>query len=218
MSSDPILDFSAESAVASGDAPLVRARMLCQLCRYSEAHQLLSELIETQPRSAEAWALVARIKLGQSEPLAALHAARAAISIAPGDEWAARLESAALIALERHDEAVRAAENAVRLAPLDWRSQAQLAEALTPIRQRSEEAAAAARRAVELAPDEARSHIAAGNVAAADGRRRDAAKEFVRALALDPQNVTAHASLERIRQEPPKRVRLPRLSLGLRRA
>jgi tetratricopeptide (TPR) repeat protein len=218
MSSDPILEHSGRSAGPEGDAdqPLERASTLCQLCRYTEAQTVLSEMIAVEPRNADAWSLMARAQLGQEQPLAALHAARAAISITPTDDWAVRLASAALGELGRHDEAVEAAEEAVRLAPRDWRAQAQLAEALTPTKPRLGEATAAAGRALELAPEEARSHIAVGLVAEADGRPRDAAKAFVRALALDPRNGAAHSNLERVRQSPRKRFRLlPRLSLRI---
>jgi Flp pilus assembly protein TadD len=102
----------------------------------------------------------------------------------------------------------------VRLTPRGWRAQAQLAEALTPIKPRLDEATAAAGRALDLAPGEARSHIAVGLVAEADGRRGDAAKAFVRALALDPQNGAAHANLERMRQGPHERFRLLSRMLG----
>jgi len=114
--------------------------------------------------------------------------------------------------LGRHDEAAEAAATAVRLAPHDWRTQVQLAEALTPIKQRLDEAGAAAHRALELAPHESRPHIAAGLVAEANGRRGDAAKAFVRALAIDPHDGAAHANLERVRRGKGKRLRfLPRL-------
>jgi tetratricopeptide (TPR) repeat protein len=219
MSADPILDQSAGGPVRpedDADQPLARASTLCELCRYAEAQAVLSEAIASQPRNAEAWSLMARVQLGQEQPLAALHAARAAISIAPTHDWPVRLESAALGGLGRHEEAADAAATAVRLAPQDWRSQAQLAEALTPIKQRLNDAGAAAGRAQELAPQEARPHIAAGLVAEADGRRGDAAKAFVRALALDPQNGAAHANLERLRGGKGSRKRfLPRLPLRI---
>jgi tetratricopeptide (TPR) repeat protein len=222
MSSDPILDHPGSGAgtawlARNGGDPLSRAGTLCELCRYTEAQSLLSEVIAVEPRNVDAWSLMARVQLGQEQPLAALHAARAAISIAPAQEWPARLESAALGGLGRHDEAAEAAEKAVKLAPRDWRSQAQLAEALAPIKPRLQEAVAAAQRALELAPEEARSHIAVALVAEADDRPGDAAKSLVSALAIDPQNGAAHANLERMRQGKGegkvKRVRLlPRLS------
>jgi tetratricopeptide (TPR) repeat protein len=175
----------------------------------------LSEVIAVEPRNVDAWSLMARVQLGQEQPLAALHAARAAISIGPAHEWPVRLASAALGGLGRHDEAAEAAEESVRLAPRDWRAQAQLADALTPLKPRLGDAAEAAGKALELAPQEARSHIAVGLVAEADGRQGDAAKAFVRALALDPTNGAAHANLERVRQVKRKRFRrLPRLSRG----
>jgi len=216
MSSDPILEQSTGAAGLDGGGgqPLERASTLCQLCRYTDAQTVLSEVIAGEPRNVDAWSLMARVQLGQEQPLAALHAARAAISIAPAHEWPVRLASAALGELGRHDEAAEAAEAAVRLAPRGWRAQAQLAEALTPITPRLDEATAAAGRALDLAPGEARSHIAVGLVAEADGRRGDAAKAFVRALALDPQNGAAHANLERMRQGPHERFRLLSRMLG----
>jgi tetratricopeptide (TPR) repeat protein len=215
MSADPILDQSATGPARpadEGDQPLERAGTLCELCRYAEAQAVLSEVISLEPRNADAWSLMARAQLGQDQPLAALHAARAAISIAPAHDWPVRLESAALGGLGRHDEAAEAAATAVRLAPHDWRAQVQLAEALTPIKQRLDEAGAAAHRALELAPHESRPHIAAGLVAEANGRRGDAAKAFVRALAIDPHDGAAHANLERVRRGKANRLRfLPRL-------
>jgi len=180
-------------------ASLQRAQNLCELCRFPDAASELSEIIAGDPRNAHAWCLMARAQLGQDRPRAALQAARAAGSLASDQEWPRRLESMALIHLGRDDEAAEAAQHAVHLAPQRWYVHAQLAHALTHLGPRLEDARVAADRGVELGPHEAGAHIAAGAVAAADGRRLDALAAFSMALTLDPQNSVAHNELAKLR-------------------
>jgi tetratricopeptide (TPR) repeat protein len=180
-------------------APLERAQHLCELYRFPDAATLLSEIIAGEPRHAHAWCLMARAQLGQDRPRAALQAARAAGSLAPDQEWPRRLESMALVHLERDDEAADAAEHAVRLAPDRWYGHAQLAHALSHLKRRLDDARAAADQSLILGPHEAGAHIASGAVAAADGRRADAIVAFTSALDIDPQNSVAHAELAVLR-------------------
>jgi tetratricopeptide (TPR) repeat protein len=179
-------------------SPLERARVLCELRRFGEAVTLASEAIAADPRDTNAWCLMAEAQLGQDQPRAALQAALAAAAQAPTEPQPQRLASIALAKLDRPDEALLAAELAVKLGPTAWEPHVQLAEALSGVEGRLDEAQHAADRAVELGPSEARTHLAAGAVAAAAGRKPEAADSFREALRIDPNNSRAYNALARL--------------------
>jgi tetratricopeptide (TPR) repeat protein len=173
-------------------ATLERLDLLCDLERWPEASVLLGRLLSSDPENDTAWCLLARcrIGLGQWEP--ALKAAYQAAALAPETEWPHRLASFAASSVGRHDEAVHAAREAVRLEPDLWQTHARLAGAAGQHPQGKHEAAAAAARALALAPDEAQVQLIYGSVAASQGRRDVAERAFRAALELDPQNSSAH--------------------------
>jgi tetratricopeptide (TPR) repeat protein len=183
---------------------LQRTSALCEHRRFPEAIALASSIITRDPQNPHAWCLMAQAQLGHGKNTAALQAARAAVSLAPERDWPQRLSSLALTRLGRHDQAARAAERAVRLAPDNAQAYALLAHAHVRVGERPLDAQLAAKRAVELGPTEVEPHIAAGAVAAAAGRRDDAADAFNRALAIDPQNSEARHQLARL--DPRERV------------
>jgi tetratricopeptide (TPR) repeat protein len=208
---------------SESSSPIERARVLCELRRFGEAVTLASEAIAADPRDANAWCVMAEAQLGQDQPRAALQAALAAAAQAPGEPQSQRLASIALAKLDRPEEALLAAQRAVKLGPGAWEPHVQLAEALTGIDGRLEEAQQAADRAVELAPSEARAHLAAGAVAAAAGRKTEAADSFRGALRIDPNNSRAYNELARlnlgtVRLRPPNPARVADAAAGIAQA
>jgi Flp pilus assembly protein TadD len=179
-------------------ADLQRAAVLCDLGRYAEAATMLGSIIAGSPESPRAWCLLSQAELGLGNDDAALRAALAAIPFAPDAEWPHRLASIALTGLERPEEAVWRAREAVRLEPHEWRVHAHLAGTLAKRGGDLEDARAAADRAVELAPNAVETHIAAGAVAAAAGRRPEAQAAYKRALSIDPEHSGAHNELARL--------------------
>ena len=175
-----------------------RARALFELGRYADAIPILKRVIAAQPENAGAWTQLAYAEFETGEREGALGCARTAISLAPENEWPYRVASAALRALGRSEEAADAARQAVRLAPHQYNGYVQLALAHARIPKHEQDAEAAALKATELGPGVAITHLTAGIVAAAAKRREDAAAAFHRALAIDPQNATAHNELARL--------------------
>jgi tetratricopeptide (TPR) repeat protein len=171
---------------------LDRVQVLCDLERFIDAEQLINGVLLHEPENHRAWCLLAQCRLGRQEPEAAQDAARRAAALAPDHEWPHRLFSIAATALGQHDDAVRAAGEAVRLQPGLWQTHARLACAADRHPGAQVEAAAAADRALMLAPDQPQVHLIYGTVAAGQGRRDVAEQAYRTALALDPQNSTAH--------------------------
>lgn len=179
----------------SAGPPLERAQTLCDLARFTDAVGVVSQAVTQNPRDPTAWCVMARAQLGAARPKAALHAARAAISLETKIALAHRLASSALSDLGRHEEAVTEAEEATRCAPTAWQGYARLAHCLAGFRDRLPEAQAAADKALSFMPDDPGPHMAVGAVALAAGRRDDAKAAFCAALAIDPQCGDAHSKL-----------------------
>jgi tetratricopeptide (TPR) repeat protein len=185
---------------AVGDTPprpslTERAQTLCDLGRFPDAAAAAGQAIAQDPRSTDAWCLMAQAQLGQDRAAAALVAAQAACRLRPEAEASHRLVSLALGALGRAEEAAAAATEATQWAPNSWRAHVRLAHCLAAIRDRLPDARRAAQRALELEPDEAGPHLAVGRVALAAGQRTEATSAFCAALGVDPQCAEAHSEL-----------------------
>jgi tetratricopeptide (TPR) repeat protein len=213
----------------SAGPPLERAQTLCDLARFADAVGVVSQAVTQNPRDPTAWCVMARAQLGAARPKAALHAARAAISLDPSIALPHRLASSALSELGRDQEAVTEAEEATRCAPTAWQGYARLAHCLAIFRDRLPEAQAAADKALSFMPDDDPGpHLAAGAVALAAGSRDDAKAAFCAALAIDPQCGDAHSKLAALQPGEGRaawrgltirpRVHLPALSLRRRRS
>jgi tetratricopeptide (TPR) repeat protein len=184
-----------------------RLELLCELGRWADALPLLRRLLASDPENDAAWCMLAQCHLGLGQADQALAAAHRAAAAAPDAEWPHRLASFAATKLRRHDEAVLAAREAVRLEPGLWQTHARLAGAAgfhpessrlrtrrrnTGREQDPNEAMRAAERALALAPNEPQVQLIYGSVSAAQGRSAVAERAYRMALELDPQNSGAH--------------------------
>jgi tetratricopeptide (TPR) repeat protein len=187
------------------DAVLVRAAQLTADGRPRAAIELLRPVLVVHPEHSSAWCRLSVAYLDAGDVTQSLDAAKRAIVLGERS-WAHRLASLALIELDRFDEAVASAREAVKREPLDWRCHVTLAESLAP--KSPKDAVAAARRAVDLAPREARPLEVLGDVAARAADTQLARRSYQDALRLDPGNEHIAASLGRLGaapQKPPKR-------------
>jgi len=165
--------------------------------------------LESSARASEA----ARRALSLDETLAEAHASLASVlyrydwnweeaerhfkraielkpDYAPAHQW----YSAMLIALGRFDEAHAEVQRAHELEPFSLTISSDLGRHLYYAR-RYEEALAAHRRTLETDRNFARAHIETASVLAQTGRASEAVEEFRRALAPDPENVSALSGL-----------------------
>lgn len=175
-----------------------RAEALIELRRFDEAMAVLARAVSIDADAPRGWCLMAQTQLGLGDPEAALQSAGRAVALAPDLEWVHRLASLAFSRLGRHDEAVAAAREAVRLDPGSWRGLARLAQALIPATPDRREARMTAERARDLAPLVPDTHIAVGFVEAAAGNRKVALAAYHKALEIDPDNTVAHNEIARL--------------------
>lgn len=173
------------------DDCLQRAESLMDLHRPQEAADVLEGGLSTDPDEPVALAMLAaaRLELDQAGP--ALAAAERATASAPDFEWAHRLRSVALADLSRHDEAVHAAVQAIRVAPELWQPHVQYALTAVRFPTLSHDALEAARRSVQIAPHRADPHFAVGVVADRLRRHEESEAAYRRALAIDPTHAGA---------------------------
>lgn len=172
---------------------------LLELRRYEEAADRASRALAESP---DDHALLCRLSLAQlnlNDLGQALLSAQSAMAAAPNAEWPHRLASIIRRRSGQFREAVEEARLAVALAPLAWQGHLCLAQALLSETPDRSEALAEARRSVQLEPDRAEVHVVLGQVEAASGNSKAAENSFHDALAIDPQNPTAHNELARLR-------------------
>src|SRR5690349_21180505 len=116
----------ADSAI---DSAFVRAERLADEGRLPAAIAVLTAALETCPDHAAGWCRLSAAYLEVEAPGEALTAAKRAMTLGE-PAWANRLASLALVELDRFEEAVVAAGEAVRRAPDDWRGLVTMSEAL----------------------------------------------------------------------------------------
>lgn len=195
-----------------------QAEQLCGERRFREALGVLNRVVLADPRNPVAWQLVAGAHMGRGEYAEALTAAQAAGQYSCDSE-PLRLACAALVALDRFEEAAELAAQAVRREPHDWRNHVEQARTLAKMPGRMAEARSAARAAVNMAPHKVTPHLVAGQVELAAGDVEAAARAFRQVFTIDPANPAAYNELARLhlhgrpaRPEPPAgRWPLPRL-------
>jgi tetratricopeptide (TPR) repeat protein len=173
---------------------LSRIDALIDLGRYDEAVTALRRLLATDGAAAadaDAWCRLSLANLRLDRDADALDAAGRAAALTPDNDWPHRLASHALESLGRHDEAVRAAGEAVRLAPYTWQGHARFAATLSASGGDLRLARQAAGYAVELAPNEPDAHSAMGLVALRQGDHDTAERAFKHVLSLQPDHHSA---------------------------
>jgi tetratricopeptide (TPR) repeat protein len=179
-------------------AALERASALCDLGRWDAASQQLRTILANDPHNERGLCLMAQVQYGQGAFGESLRLSLSAIAENPDNDWPHRQASRALTRLGQDHEAHVMARNAVRLAPYEAHCHWILAQALAASGSDLDEARTAADRAVSLAPHLASCHNAVGMVSAAQMRTEHARDAFLRALAIDPANATAHNELARL--------------------
>jgi tetratricopeptide (TPR) repeat protein len=188
--------------MTSGDRPgdpddlVARARTLVELHRPDEAVRILGLALSQEPEHLAAWSWLAVAHDARGRPEEMLSAANRVVALAPDDETGHRLASIALAGLGQGREAVRAAAEAVRLDPTDYRTHLQYALVASAVPKLAPQALAAAHRARELNPHSANVAFALALASAAGGARdAEVAEHYRAALRLDPEHVNARINL-----------------------
>ena len=180
-------DDSAAQLTARGEA-------LIQMHRPADALAPLGAAIGIDPTAVKPRCLLALALDALKRSRAAEEAARAAVAVAPDNEWAHRVLSAVLYRAGRPRMALAAAEEAVRIAPNQMQGHVLISQAALVCQDWSK-GQQAADAALRLSPDSSVAHSTVG--AAAMGRRdwRTAEAASRRALELDATNWEATNNL-----------------------
>ncbi|HTV50506.1 MAG TPA: tetratricopeptide repeat protein [Steroidobacteraceae bacterium] len=179
------------------DALLLSASLALQREDAAAAITDLRALLRDRPRSTPAMRLLARAYAESGKTALAEEQLRAALEVTPADVQP-RLELADLLLREgRADAALEELQLAAKLAPADLR----VGEALVRTALAKPDLAAARRGAEaleRLAPQRALGPYMQGLVAQAEHHATDAARDFERALALQPDALDALTALVRV--------------------
>jgi tetratricopeptide (TPR) repeat protein len=167
--------------------------------RTADAIAVLRALLAEDPHDLDALGLLGDAQLADHDPDGALATATTAIGLDPERALPHRQASIAASRRGLHREAIAYAEEAVSLAPDDYRGFVALARALLRAKRDIERARHVAVRAIVLAPGEAEPHLVFGVVSRAEGEDVAAEAAFRRVLALAPGNMAAHNELARLR-------------------
>ncbi|MET7330539.1 tetratricopeptide repeat protein [Nonomuraea sp. NPDC005650] len=146
-------------------------------------------------RSSREWCDEALDRLNAGRPESALDAARRAVDLDPGAEWAYRLISLAHERLGRDADALPAAERAVELARGSWPARLRLAAILRRSPGRWQVTLEHATLAGKFAPEQADPGVMLGDLALLGGDHADAERSYRAALAIDPAHPQARANL-----------------------
>jgi tetratricopeptide (TPR) repeat protein len=168
-----------------------RIETLVELGRWREAQLLSESVLAEEPDNYVALGHRTRCLLELDDFPAALASANRMVALEPDDDWAHRMCSIVLDGMGQHDEALRAAAEAVRLDPYDWLNHAQYATAAIDVRGRLGDALDAARRSVELAPNAPHAHFVLGLVAHRRNEVAVAQAAYRRVLQLQPDHAQA---------------------------
>jgi Flp pilus assembly protein TadD len=191
---------------------IARARQLIRLHRPEQAAALLGQAIAAKPDDVVPHQMLAQCLIQMNRNAEALKEANNAISLAPESDWSFRLRSIALLALgegpglasgpvgrRKRRQGLEAAQEAVRLAPMEPLAFRQLALGYLA-NNNPWEAVTAAERAVQLSPTSADSLNVLGLAALRAGRIEGANAAFRKALQLNPNHAAALNNLGLIAQ------------------
>lgn len=174
---------------------VARAAALFERVDPAKAAALLETVLVVDPRSAEGWILMARIRLVLDQVEQALEAADWAISLVPDDPRPLAISSRALTLLGRHEEAVTMAYRAVIVEPKNPLWQDRVAWALLASDRLIADAEQAARTAIGLDPNEAHYYFTHGVALDALGHADQARQALLISLRLEPDNPMAQHRL-----------------------
>jgi tetratricopeptide (TPR) repeat protein len=187
------------SALPQSHDDHARAKALMAVGRYEAAAAVLSEAVARDPGDARLLCELALCHHFLDHPEAALETVDRALAVAPGSEWGHRLRTVILIGqgtAASREEAQRAADEAVRLAPHSvsaWVVHSRAAR----VRKDFPMAFASATRAIELNPMEGSGHEAYGLAMLDAGNALVAEQAFRHQLSLDADNASAINNLGR---------------------
>lgn len=177
--------------MTASDGALARAHTLLQLGRAMEAEHGYRQLLAGDPGSTEIRLGLARALLQLKRPDEAKVLARGVLAGDPNSLDGLVVLTASSLASGDTDGALRAASEAVRLAP-DWSvTQFNLASALHRTGHH-DQSLAALDRARGLDPEDARTEVLRATVLQTMGRFDEAQVAVLAALRLDPDNADAH--------------------------
>jgi tetratricopeptide (TPR) repeat protein len=168
-----------------------QASALLSLDRVDEAKALLAKRLAQDPEDVRAWSQLGRCHERAKEYEKAVEATGAALAIDPEYVGALITRTYALRRLRRIDEALAAAQEAVRLAPHFCQSYVALAEALNAWQPRWPEALAAAQEAVRLAPEDTWAYASLWKAAVLNGRSDISELAVRETLRIDPNDAWA---------------------------
>ncbi len=171
-----------------------RAKALYDLRRWRECIAAMRRLLASNPQDADLHAYIAYALDELHEYKDALVDVDSALGIDPENEWYYRLRSSILTSLDRDDEALSAAREAVRCAPTGVLARGRLAHAAVTIGL-NDEALEAADAAIRLGPQRTNAWSAKARALNAVGDRDGAIAAYRKVLAIDPENSYAHGEL-----------------------
>ncbi|MFG3343697.1 tetratricopeptide repeat protein [Streptomyces sp. NPDC048018] len=169
-----------------------RARVLYEMMRVEEAHELLGPALAEDPDDHRAWSLLGQVLWTLGRASEAYAAAMESLRLEPGFLDAHCVRGYALRTLGRLEEAEAAQREAVRIDPYAWGPRRQLAELLLGLApDRPEEALEHARAAVKEGPEVTYCWVTLHTVATFH-RRPDLADEAIRQIIrIDPAHPLA---------------------------
>lgn len=167
-----------------------RADLLMELGRYREALVELNSHLGSYPDDYYALCQAASCHYEVGEYQTAYDATKKAVSGAPEEEWAYRLQSLIFAASGDKRRALEAAEQCIKCSPDSVFALHALANAQIGT-WRLDEAEKTADRIRELAPGEAATYDAAGFVALNKEDYQKAEEYYLEALKLDPESVSS---------------------------
>ncbi|MFF5970139.1 tetratricopeptide repeat protein [Streptomyces sp. NPDC012769] len=174
------------------DPQVERARILYEMKRDEEAHEIVGRALARNPDDHRAWNLLGRIQWSLGRPSEAYAAAMESLRLEPGLPEAHLVRGYALRSLGRPEEAAAAQREAIRIDPYAWGPRRQLAELLLELApDRPEEALDHARVAVENGPEVTYTWATLHEVATFH-ERPDLAEEALREIIrIDPTHTLA---------------------------
>jgi tetratricopeptide (TPR) repeat protein len=164
---------------------------------YRDSETLWRDTLAKNPGAWMAHTNLGAVLYARGEYEAALAHAREAARLKPDYEVAHYNSANALLALGRFEEAVSAFRRALELRPVYPDAHSNLAVALSALG-RNQEALESLSLALAARPDRASTHYNRGAVQERLGRRDLAARDYRRALELDPALSVARESLRRV--------------------